>query len=244
MTKLALAALSALLVCRVAMASEELITSASTSSGDPVPYVLNREPESPRYVFILFPGGAGAVDPHIEDGTLVYSAKSNFLLRARQFIVDEEFATVSANASPRKERIQAIIDDLARRFPGAEVYLVGTSNGTEATIALADYLSDRIAGEIHTSSLARIAAFDAKRYKNRHLVVHHKDDACKNTPFHAAEYSHQHYGNDFIAMEGGTSLGNACGPFAYHGYNGIERETVEAIKQWVKRGRQRDLSVP
>ena len=103
---------------------------------------------------------------------------------------------------------------------------------------------DRIAGEIHTSSLARIAAFDARRYKNRHLVVHHKDDTCKSTPFQAAEYSHKHYGNDFIVMEGGTSLGNACGPFAHHGYNGIERETVDAIKEWVKRGGQRDSIGP
>jgi hypothetical protein len=240
MTKVALAALSALLVCRGGMASEELITSASTSSGDAVPYLLNCESLSPRYAFILFPGGAGAVDPHMEEGTLVYSAKSNFLLRARQYIVDDEFATASANASPRKERIQAIIDDLARRFPGVQIYLVGTSNGTEATIALADYLSERIAGEIHTSSLARIAAFDAKRYKNRQLVVHHKDDTCRSTPLNAAEYSHNHFGNDLIVMEGGITRGEACGPFAHHGYNGIERETVDAIKQWVKRGPQRD----
>ena len=31
-------------------------------------------------------------------------------------------------------------------------------------------------------------------------------------------------------MDGGTSVGNVCKAFAYHGYNGIERETVDAIK--------------
>jgi hypothetical protein len=35
-------------------------------------------------------------------------------------------------------------------------------------------------------------------------------------------------------MEGGSSVGNPCKAFAYHGYNGIERETVDAIKRWIK----------
>lgn len=113
---------------------------------------------------------------------------------------------------------------------------MGTSNGTDSTMRLAGYLSDKIAGEIHTSSLSAISFFDARKYKNRHLVVHHKNDPCRVTPFSSAEHSHEKYGNEFIAMEGGISSGDSCEAFSYHGYNGVENETITVIKKWIKQG--------
>ena len=167
---------------------------------------------------------------------MVYGFKGNFLLRARPFFVDDEFATVTTNSMQSEERIQAVLDDLKRRFPQARIYLVGTSNGTWSTMALAGYLSDKIAGVIHTSSLAKIGGFDAKKYGNRQLIVHHRDDACRATPFSAAQASHDRYGSELIVMEGGISTGDPCEAFAHHGYNGIERETAAAIKKWVRQG--------
>jgi len=176
------------------------------------------------------------MDPHLEDGQLVYRMKGNFLLRARTFLVDDEFATVATNSTQVRERIQAVIDDVKARIPAARIYLMGTSKGTYDTMDLAEYLSDKISGEIHTSSLSNIASFDAKKYHNRHLIVHHKFDACRKTPFSAAEQSHARYGNELITMEGGISVGDPCEAFAYHGYNGIERKTAEAIKRWIRLG--------
>jgi hypothetical protein len=37
-------------------------------------------------------------------------------------------------------------------------------------------------------------------------------------------------------MEGGVSVGDPCEPLAYHGYNGIESATIDAIKKWIKQG--------
>lgn len=37
-------------------------------------------------------------------------------------------------------------------------------------------------------------------------------------------------------MEGGISTGDECGAFAHRGFNGIERETSEAIKAWIRKG--------
>lgn len=217
-----------------ASAGEELISTATQKNGEVIPYILNSNNAAPAYVFILFPGGSGVVDPHLENGVLVYRAKGNFLVRSRKWMVDDEFATVTTNAGPSEERIQAVIDDLNRRYANVKIFLMGTSRGTEDTIALADYLSDKIAGEIHTSSMTRIWSFDAKAYKNRHLIVHHKNDSCRVTPYASALRSHERYGNELMTMEGGISVGDPCEAFAYHGYNGIERETVDAIKKWVK----------
>lgn len=216
--------------------AEDLITTAHFSSGESVPYILNSMNRSPRYVIILFPGGTGAVNPHMEDGKLVYAFKTNFLLKSRKFIVDEEFATVTTNSTQSEQRIQAVLDDIKQRFPQAQIYLMGTSNGTFDTLALAGYLSDKIAGEIHTSSLSRIRSLDAKKYKNRQLMVHHKQDGCFGTLYNAAEHAHEEYGTELITMEGGIAVGDPCEPLGHHGYNGIEKETIDAIKQWIKRG--------
>jgi len=220
----------------ICFGAEELITSALDKKGDVVPYILNHTGTSPKYVLILFPGGNGVVNPRMENGQLFYEKKGNFLLRAREHWVDEDFATASTNSTQLEERIQALIDDLKTRFPAAQIYLVGTSRGTFDTMRLAEYLSDKIAGEIHTSSMWGIGSFDARKYQNRHLVVHHRKDACHVTPFSAAEDSHSQFGNEFIAMEGGISVGNVCEAFAYHGYNGIEQQTTAAIKTWIRNG--------
>jgi len=44
------------------------------------------------------------------------------------------------------------------------------------------------------------------------------------------------FGNDFIAMDGGTRIGDPCEAKGHHGYHGIEKETVAAIKKWIKQG--------
>lgn len=216
-------------------ASEELITSAVMSGGEAVPYILNRNEATPKYVLILYPGGNGIVNPRLENGELLYDKKGNFLVRARPYWVDAEFATITTNSTRVEARIQALIDDVHARFPAAQIYLVGTSRGTEDTMALAPYLQDRIAGEIHTSSMANIADFDAGKYKNRQLVVHHKQDLCRATPFSAADDSHKRFGTELLAMSGGISTGHYCEAYAFHGYNGIEQETVAAIKAWIKK---------
>jgi len=219
-----------------ALAADELVTTARYESGETVPYILTTEGAAPKYVVILFPGGTGVVDPRIENGTLVFGYRGNFLVRSRGLIADADFAAVTTNTTQSEERIQALLDDLRRRYPAARVYVMGTSNGTGATMALAGYLSTRVAGVIHTSSLSQIGGFDPRKYANRHLVVHHAGDRCRATRLDAAKTTHERYGTELIVMEGGISTGDFCEAFSHHGFNGIERETVDAIKQWIRRG--------
>lgn len=218
-------------------AEEVLIDTALHPSGEPIPYLLTYENLSPQYVVILFPGGSGRMDLHIEDGKIAFNFKGNFLIRSRKLLVDQAFATVATSSTQSQEAMQGLLEDLKKRFPAAQIYLMGTSRGTFDTMALAAYLSDKIAGEIHTSSMRQIYAFDPKKYKNRHLIVHHKNDGCHVTPFGSAQYSHEKYGSELLVMEGGRSVGDPCEAFSYHGYNGIEVETIQAIKQWIRQGR-------
>ena len=219
------------------MAADELITTAKTIDGEVVPYVLNAVNAQPKFVVMLFPGGNGQMNPHLDDGRVAYGFSGNFVIRGREFIVDDEFATVATNSTSDEPRVQALIDDIKRRYPNAQIFLMGTSRGTIATVKLAPFLADKIAGVIHTSSMgSSIYSLNAKDYKNRQLIVHHRNDQCRVTRYNSAEHAHEAYGTELITMEGGFSEGDPCEAFAHHGYRGIERETMDAIKQWIKRG--------
>ncbi|MBV8408663.1 MAG: hypothetical protein JOY64_13590 [Alphaproteobacteria bacterium] len=130
----------------------------------------------------------------------------------------------------------AIVADLQRRYPGIKVYVVGTSRSTEATMALARLLDSRVAGFAHSSSMNAIASFDPRGLKSRNLIVLHKKDACQATEPSNGIASNRSYGTPLIEMDGGRSTGDECEAHAYHGYNGIERETVDKIKQWIAAG--------
>ena len=127
----------------------------------------------------------------------------------------------------------AIVRDLEGRYGKVAIYIVGTSRSTEATMALAKPLDGRVAGFIHTSSMSNIASFDPRGLKSRNLIVLHVNDACRVTSPSAGVASNRKFGTELIEMSGGTSTGDDCEAHAYHGYNGIEKETVDRIKAWI-----------
>ena len=214
--------------------ADDLVTSAHYANGESVPYILTTGPTPVKFVAILMPGGVGRLEPHMESGQLQFLSTSNFLIRSRGLFADNEFAAASTDATYSAERMQAIVDDIHMRFAEAEIYIVGTSRSTYATMRLAEPLDGKVAGFIHTSSMDGIASFDTRNFKSRHLLVSHKDDSCRVTHPASAESAHEKYGTSLIVMEGGITTGDPCEAAAHHGYNGIENETVERIKAWIR----------
>lgn len=231
-------ALTALLACTSLQAAQPQVETLETAvcADVSVPYVLNRSRAGdPSFVLILFPGGDGIVNPHLDGKErLVYRKKTNFLLRTRRLMVDDAFATAATDSSSDPVRFRCLASHLKGRFPKADLYLLGTSRGTFDTMRLAPEIQDDVKGVIHTSSLSSIVSFDARRLKNRQLIVHHRDDACGATSFAAAQRSAERFGTDFIALEGGTQAGHPCQPFSHHGYAGVEETVVGAIKAWIR----------
>jgi hypothetical protein len=212
-----------------------LVVSAHYANGDAIPYLLTSpDASSAKYVLILMPGGAGRLEPEMRDGKVVFKGKGNFLIRSRKMFVDKETSVISTDATSSPERIWAMAEDAFRRFGAVKIYVIGTSRSTLSSMQLAERLDGKLAGFVHTSSMSEIASFDTKALKSRQLIVHHLRDSCRVTGYAAAQHNHEKYGTDFITMEGGISRGDPCEAFAYHGYNGIERETVDKIKAWIK----------
>jgi hypothetical protein len=227
-----------LLACggQAAFARDELATSARSADGESVPYILTSKDGRTAYAVILMPGGAGRVNPRMEGNKLVFAGGGNFLIRSRELFADGRFVAVSTDASSTPARMLAIVRDLKSRYGEIAVYLVGTSRSTEVTMALAGPLDGAVAGFVHTSSMNAIASFDPRRFKSRHLVVLHAQDACRATKPSSGAAAHRKYGVDLIEMTGGTSTGDDCEAFSHHGYNGIEKATVDRIKAWIAKG--------
>lgn len=214
---------------------DRLIASAHYPSGETVPYLLTGLGATPpQYVLILMPGGSGRLEPEMRDGRLVFKARGNFLIRSRALFADAAMIVIATDSTGSPERMGAITEDVGRRFPGAKVYVIGTSRSTLSTMQLAERMDGKVAGFVHTSSMSGIARFDTRPLKSRQLIVHHKNDACSVTGYGSALYNHEQFGTDLITMEGGVSQGDACEAFAHHGYNGIEQETVGKIKAWIR----------
>ena len=239
-------ALTALFASMNLQAGEPTVETLETAvcKDQSLSYVLNRSRTSePSFVLILFPGGDGIVNPHLDKkGRLAYRKKTNFLLRTRSLIVDKAFATAVTDSSSDPVRFRCLTSHLKTIFPRADLYLIGTSRGTFDTMRLAPEIQDDIKGVIHTSSLSSIVNFDTRKLKNRQLIVHHREDACSATSFAAAQSSAKRYGTDFIAVDGGMQDGNPCQPFSHHGYAGIEDIVIEHIKAWIRREYHRNTN--
>ncbi|MBM3508740.1 MAG: hypothetical protein FJX61_01190 [Alphaproteobacteria bacterium] len=217
-----------------AIAADELVTTARLPDGETIPYMVTDAPVAPRFAVVLMPGGSGRLEPRIEDGRLKFSFGGNFLIRSRRLFADSDFVAIAADATGAAERMLALVADIERRFVGVKIYIVGTSASTRATMSLARTIDGRVAGFIHTSSFSEISGLDTRGLKSRNLLVHHANDICRVTPFWGAERAHERYQTPLIAMRGGISVGDDCEVRAHHGYNGIERETVEKIKAWIR----------
>lgn len=223
-----------------AEARDELVTTAVTSGGETIPYILTAKDGPPvsgvAYAVILMPGGKGILNPRLVDGKLTFAFGGNFLIRSRGLFADGRFVAASTDATSTPARILAIVQDLQRRYGPIAVYVVGTSRSTEATMALAGPLDGQVAGFVHTSSMNGISGFDPRKYRSRHLVVYHRRDACRVTNPSSSAASRASFGTEVIEIDGGKSTGDDCEAYAYHGYNGVEAETVAQIKAWIARG--------
>jgi len=220
---------------------------------------LYLEGPQPRGVLLLYAGDHGGL--HIaDDGSLAWGS-GNFLVRERQAFADGGFIVAVVDApsdrqsypylgsfretAQHAEDAKALIAWMRAQHPRIPVWLVGTSRGTESAAAIAIRLGGEGGpdGIVLTSSILvgrkerAVTDMDLAALKIPVLVVHHKDDQCRETPFAGTDKLMKKLTNaprkELIAVSGGTTQGDPCEAAAYHGYNGIEDQVVQAIETWI-----------
>jgi len=142
--------------------------------------------------------------------------------------------------------VAAVIASLRKVAP-VPVWLVGTSRGTvSAAFVAARLRQGGPDGLVLTSTVTErsrvvtdtVIDADLDEVRVPTLIVHHKLDSCIVTKYDVARLLAREFKKapraEFVAFEGGTSVGDPCEAFGYHGYNGIEAEVVKAIAAWIK----------
>jgi pimeloyl-ACP methyl ester carboxylesterase len=230
-----------------AWGSDQVIELA-TRPGVTERYVLI-EPANPVASVILFAGGEGelAISPQ----TGIGRETDNFLVRTRQqwaaagfqvAVVDTPSDDAGRDSADYAHDMLQVAADLQRRH-ALPVWLVGTSRGTTSATAVA--LADR-SGQIHglvlSSSIVvgdgSVSDFALEKLHMPVLLVHHRHDSCRVTPYDLAAALPARLGaataQALLTFDGGISEGPACKALAHHGYNGIEDQVVSQVSQWIK----------
>lgn len=215
-------------------------------------------PPDPKAAVVLFVGGHGGLQT-FPNGTFRWG-EGNFLLRARQLFVDQGLMVAVVDTPSDRQRspflqgfrqtpehvadVKAVIAWL-REAGKVPVWLVGTSRGTQsaAYVATALALPDGPDGIVLISTMLSddidrpVPAMPLDKIRIPVLVVHHEQDGCKHCSFAEIPAFMGKLTNvprkHLLAFKGGVTKGDPCQAFAYHGFNGIERDVVEQTAAWL-----------
>lgn len=215
-------------------------------------------PPEPKAAVVLFSGGHGGLQL-FPNGSMQWGA-GNFLVRTRQLFADQGLTVVVLDAPSDKQSppflqghrqrpehvadVKAVIAWLRQTAP-VPVWLVGTSRGTQSAAFVATELAgaDRPDGIVLTSTILKdaqgrpVTAMPMGKLGVPVLVVHHEQDACaacsfSDIPALMSKLTNTPR-NQLIALKGGETKGDTCEAFAYHGFNGLEREVVQQTAAWI-----------
>ena len=184
----------------------------------------------------------------------------NFLVRKKKVFIDglmnfyllpnytkKEKASYDLRVSDeRMQRILALVKKIKERN-GKPIFIVGFSRGSVDAGQFAKKYPDQISGIVLASGIYTNNSRKADFYSMQMIIgdtvetpillVHHTDDGCIATPF---EYAEEFYANlnapskMFLSYSGGLSNGGECGPFNYHGFEGVGKNVVSEITSWIR----------
>lgn len=243
-----------------AVAAEEVIT-IPTRAGVTESYLLvTAAGAKPRIVVVSFVGGRGVlnlVDRNAR-GALRFGPGANFLVRVRDEFATADMADALVDApsdqlpngmddgfrmsDQHAQDVSAVVADLLKRYPGSKVYAMGTSRGTTSAATLAARHPELFGGIVLSSTVTvadrmgpNLSRFDWSSRRVPVLLVHHRDDGCRSSPYGGVERLASRFA--LTTVEGGDPpKSDACEPQAPHGYFGREKATSEAIRRWILAG--------
>jgi hypothetical protein len=259
MDRVARVALAALcLVASAWCAAAEEVVTIPTRDGVTESYLLTHDAAAaPKLALIAFIGGSGAIDlaKRAQAGPVRFGPGANVLIRIRNDVASKDIAYVLVDApsdrlpqgmsdefrmsAEHAADVRAVIADLRKRYPGVRIDLIGTSRGTVSVSPLAVTLGDTVHSAVLSSTVTvagrtgpALARFDFATIKVPVLFVHHRDDACRLSPYgNVARIAKE---DALVTVDGGNPpQSDACEPLSPHGYFGREAQVAQAIQHWL-----------
>jgi dienelactone hydrolase len=217
-------------------------------------------PQHPQAAVILLAGGHGGLQ--IMPAGAFKWGQNNFLVRSRQLFADQGLlvAVVDAPSDHQgppylagfRESPQHVADikaaiAWARKQANVPVWLVGTSRGTQSAAYVATELTgpDGPDGLVLTSTILTdpkersVPLMPLGKLHLPVLVVQHEQDGCPHCSFSDVPKLMDKLDHvtrkQLLSFRGGENRGDPCEAFAYHGFNGLERDVVGQIAAWIKK---------
>lgn len=226
------------------------------------PYLLLHGKQAVKAVALLITGGYGLLKlGEGPDGISWSKEGTSFLVINKDLFRDAETAAAVIDVptdqwgfgyTPKFRKsdehaadMRAVVQDLRKRYPGAKVFLIGTSQGATSAAYAGKALGREVDGVALTASVfewappswrflhdSNLSNFDFAQIPSPVLVVHHIDDRCVATPYSSAAKLADRF--PLITVKGGTPVqDNGCGPMGPHGFLGRERAVATEIKNWM-----------
>ena len=212
-----------------------------------------------KYGVALFPGHPGIMRLREEDGRLRFDLGGNFLVRSRRQWLDEEtlVAVIDApsnewtNFSQRFREtprygadVAALLTEIGSKYGIADWTFVGTSEGSISAYHAGRMNPELAKRVILTASVIRagrngpgLSSVTYSELKSKLLWVNHEEDPCDFTLHSLVKSAAQRSGAPLVTVRGGgPTRGDSCQAFTQHGFVGVERETVLAMRSWIKTG--------
>ncbi len=212
-----------------------------------------------KHGIALFPGYPGIMRLADDNGQPKFELRGNFLVRSRRHWLDEETLVVVVDAPSDqwatftqsfRERprygadVAALLAQIGRQFSVEGWTFVGTSEGS-----ISAFHAARMNPQLARRAILTASVFQSSRngpgffpvswaeLQGELLWAHHEDDPCAYTSYRDAKAFSQKSGKPLLTVRGGGPWrGAACEAFTAHGFAGVERETVSAMRSWVKTG--------
>ncbi len=229
-----------------------------TRNGVTVPTVIVA-PDHPRAVAILFTGGSGTIGIQ-KDGEI--RRGGNFLVASRKKFAQNGIVAVVIDAPSDQTEGGSVMNDefrdsdehamdiglviaALRKTYSLPVWLIGTSRGSSSVAAVAIRLrKGGPDGIVLTSAISvehkrggNLLDMELSAIRMPALVVHHVDDGCHVTPnYNASRIRDGLTGaraRELIAIKGGKTKGDPCGPRSHHGFLGQRGKVIKEIAQWI-----------
>lgn len=225
--------------------------------------LLTMPAAAPKATVILFAGGHGGLGL-FPNGSMRWG-EGNFLIRSRQLFVEQGLNVIVVDApSDRQnppylagfrqtaEHVADIKEVIAwaRTQYREPVWLVGTSRGTQSVAYIGTQLrgADGPDGLVLTATILKddrgrpVPAMALEQLSVPVLLVHHEQDGCSHCAYadlpKAQEKLRHLPRTAMLGFQGGDNRGDPCEAYAYHGFNGLEKEVVGQIATWMLRGQK------
>jgi hypothetical protein len=196
------------------------------------------KPARPRASIILLTGGPGVVG--IDPSGEIRQGRGNQLVRTRQAYAARGFAVLVPNSGFDLAALVSYMGAIKR-----PVTVAGTSRGTQRAargiaagarpdklVLTSGFLSDESGDRDNVESILGSPGLLPPT-----LVVHNRNDACaKTTPAGVAPFLAWSQGRARVTwLSGGTTEGDPCEAFAYHGFNGLDGQVVSVVSAFAGR---------